>query len=778
MPIQINRNIIVSITLIIASHVFSLAGNIDAILYIEADTLLQNTNHHRLIGTNLSLWSRSDTIEDARFQNYIRTWQPASIRIPGGSWSNEYYWNGNGVRIGDDHQPRNFDASKRTANGIWEIDYRAYKKGFRIHGEKRELADYHGELDVKTQHDWIQDVQSEAMVTVNVGSGTPNMAAEWVKWANHTHNYGVRYWEVGNELNGDWEIGHRLADGSTMTGEIYAQRFLQFAEAMRAEDPSIKLGGPACSDLALDFVEALIRDSGEALDFVSIHAYPVGVNTKDSGEKFAAIDEMRKAARTVHQWIETYQPQRKEQIEIGITEWNIKVNEDRDTAELINGIWSALWIGALFEEGIDFANQWDLSTSLKEGGHSAFYFNQYKDIITPKSQYWALWMWGNLMGDQLVKSNIKGHKQIKSFVTRSDEGLQIMLINTSEDEALNLRIPNSEASTSGKLHTFSNAQYFWDPHAHKPLWSLPPHTQAIALGKNNTITLPPFSLCVLELPWLLPDENPSPQISAKIQPKLEFLLPPRVAADQPIEAWLVAHDPKKQIPSLKNYGPIEISVQGPAKIKTKRLVLKNAAAPFLIQPTGPGKITLHAKSATLSTQNEIELVALQERAHIYWTFDNPVDEWNAKSTFNLMSKTSIRPNQHVAAASLFNALPARDADLLFHFEPLPREELPFENASGVLGKIRAAHNLKCADPKARINLVLQSDANHWIPIGSVPLNAIKGEWKTFAFTLKDPDLLNAMAKLYALRFQIQANAPVTGEIYLDDLGFIFRTGLE
>ena len=34
-----------------------------------------------------------------------------------------------------------------------------------------------------------------------------------------------------------------------------------------------------------------------------------------------------------------------------------------------------------------------------------------------------------------------------------------------------------------------------------------------------------------------------------------------------------------------------------------------------------------------------------------------------------------------------------------------------------------------------------------------------------------------MAKLYAVRFQIQADAPVTGDIYLDDLGFIFRTGL-
>ena len=265
------------------------------------------------------------------------------------------------------------------------------------------------------------------------------MAAEWVKWANHTNDYNVPYWEVGNELNGDWELAW-LPDGSTMTGEHYAQHFLKFAKAMRAEDPTIKLGGPACSDLALDFVEALIRDGGNELDFISIHAYPVGVNVKNSREKFAAIESMREAARKVHRWIETYQPQRQDKIEIGISEWNIKVNEDRDTAELINGIWSALWIGALFEEGIDFANQWDLSTYVREGGHSAFYIDEKNDRILPKSQYWALWIWGNLMGNQLVKSKIRGHKDIHSFVTRSEDGLQIMLINTSETHPLKLSL--------------------------------------------------------------------------------------------------------------------------------------------------------------------------------------------------------------------------------------------------------------------------------------------------------------------------------------------------
>ena len=78
-----------------------------------------------------------------------------------------------------------------------------------------------------------------------------------------------------------------------MTGEIYTDFFLEFSKVMHAQDPTAKLGGPACSDLELDFVEELFRDGGDALDFVSLHAYPVGVNTKKVADKFAAIDQMR-----------------------------------------------------------------------------------------------------------------------------------------------------------------------------------------------------------------------------------------------------------------------------------------------------------------------------------------------------------------------------------------------------------------------------------------------------------------------------------------------------
>ena len=248
-------------------------------------------------------------------------------------------------------------------------------------------------------------------------------------------------------------------------------------------------------------------------------------------------------------------------------------------------------------------------------------------------------------------------------------------------------------------------------------------------------------------------------------------------ADRAIEAWVIASDPKAKLPYLQSIETIHLSIDGPASLSQTSLELDNAVAAFTVTPKGAGKITIHARSGKDSASHSVELVALEERAYTNWTFDNPIHEWQAKSTFALGSESSVKPNQYVAAARLNGETPKRDADLLFHFEPLPREKLSFANANGVTGQLRAAHNLKCADSDARINIILQSDANHWMPIGSIRISNIIGEWESFTAKVTKPEELDAMAKLYGLRFQIQSQAPISGDIYLDDLGFIFRTGL-
>ncbi len=51
---------------------------------------------------------------------------------------------------------------------------------------------------------------ADAMVTVNVGTGTLQEAVAWVHYANVVKGYKMRYWQIGNEMEADWETGGPL----------------------------------------------------------------------------------------------------------------------------------------------------------------------------------------------------------------------------------------------------------------------------------------------------------------------------------------------------------------------------------------------------------------------------------------------------------------------------------------------------------------------------------------------------------------------------------------
>ena len=94
-----------------------------------------------------------------------------------------------------------------------------------------------------------RQVGCEPMICINAGSGTPEEAARWIEYCNgpadspmgsrraangHPEAYGVRHWEVGNELWGRWQYDWTTAEG-------YVDRFTEFSKAMRKADPAVKL---------------------------------------------------------------------------------------------------------------------------------------------------------------------------------------------------------------------------------------------------------------------------------------------------------------------------------------------------------------------------------------------------------------------------------------------------------------------------------------------------------------------------------------------------------
>ena len=107
---------------------------------------------------------------------------------------------------------------------------------------------------------------------------TAEEAAAWVEYCNgDAHSkYGsmrsangspepfhVRYWEIGNEIWGNWVRGHSDA-------QTYAKNLNRYVEKMKAVDPSITI--IATGDNDLKWNETVLKLAGKNIDYLSVHS--------------------------------------------------------------------------------------------------------------------------------------------------------------------------------------------------------------------------------------------------------------------------------------------------------------------------------------------------------------------------------------------------------------------------------------------------------------------------------------------------------------------------
>ncbi len=140
---------------------------------------------------------------------------------------------------------------------------------------------------------WCSMVGAEPFICVNMGTGSAEEAMNWVKYCNgvggdiwadkrikngHKEPYNVKYWAIGNEISAPWELGH------TPTPADYIRRARDYAMAMKAADPSIKLifsGAHFPIDFPHDNWNREILDAlYEYIDYINIHHY-IGHDYKD-----------------------------------------------------------------------------------------------------------------------------------------------------------------------------------------------------------------------------------------------------------------------------------------------------------------------------------------------------------------------------------------------------------------------------------------------------------------------------------------------------------------
>ena len=158
---------------------------------------------------------RKDVLAALRELNY------RSMRYPGGNFVSGYRWE----------------------DGIGPSDQRP---------RRRELAWQSIETNQFGTDEFLQfcrEIGTAPMLAVNLGTGSIQDAANLVEYCNaptgsnyadmrsangHADPYGVKYWCLGNEMDGPWQIGH-------LDAVEYGKKAREAAKLMRLHDDSIEL---------------------------------------------------------------------------------------------------------------------------------------------------------------------------------------------------------------------------------------------------------------------------------------------------------------------------------------------------------------------------------------------------------------------------------------------------------------------------------------------------------------------------------------------------------
>ena len=363
-------------------------------------------------GLNTAVWDSQ--MNTTPTQGLLKAAGVDMLRYPGGSYGDAYNWQNNTVEGGYVAPGTDFDQFMGTA----------------------------------------QAIGAQPILIANYGTGTPQEAAAWVQYANVTKGYGVKYWEIGNEQYGDgiyganWEANN-YADKSPAQ---YATELLQFASAMKAVDPSIKIGAVltlpgnwpdsvVASGASGDWNQQVLSIAGSAIDFAIVHFYPpssLGASVVNAPGQLGG--ELAQLRQEIDQYAGAHGPG----IQVAMTETD--GNNFMDTQP--GALYGADTYMTSLENGVFTVDYWDLrngATAISTAPDGA---TDYGDegvlssggcvgstceppMSTPFPSYYAISMLSKLglPGDTMVNAGTDQQLVTVHAVRNANSDLSVMLIN-------------------------------------------------------------------------------------------------------------------------------------------------------------------------------------------------------------------------------------------------------------------------------------------------------------------------------------------------------------
>jgi alpha-N-arabinofuranosidase len=267
----------------------------------------------------------------------LRDLNSGIYRWPGGNFASGYDWrDGIGER---DKRPPRYDYAWRTVeyNDVGTDEYMTL----------------------------CRLIDIDPYICVNSGFGDAHSAAEWVEYCNgsaqtpmgkvraangHPEPYKVKWWGIGNEMYGQWQLGHMYIDH-------YVLKHNMFAISMRKVDPTIELVAsgatpfetsttarhhrpPLPSKLPYEYGSPqdwsgnLLAHSSDHFEYLSEHLYPVLNSAFDvDAQKFVKTndpieDQIRRLPNRVRATVEAWEEYQRrvpnlegKNLKLAIDEW-------------------------------------------------------------------------------------------------------------------------------------------------------------------------------------------------------------------------------------------------------------------------------------------------------------------------------------------------------------------------------------------------------------------------------------------------------------------------
>ncbi|MFL5582190.1 MAG: alpha-L-arabinofuranosidase C-terminal domain-containing protein [Gemmatimonadaceae bacterium] len=413
--------------------------------------------------------------------------RPAFLRWPGGNVAQDYHWQwGVGPR----------DRRPTWVNLSWKNEPEP------------------GDFGTAEYVAFARRVGAEPTLTVNVeGRGaTPEEAAAWVEYCNgavttrwgalraahgHPEPFAVRYWEVGNEIWGDWVRGHSDA-------ETYARNLERYARAMRAVDSSIRLVAVGDNDMAWN--RTVLRRAGRWVDYLAIHHYYGHDSTqRDLRNLMARPLFFERFYRDVERVARAEVPGRT--IRLAINEWGLDVPE----------AWQHGMVAALY--GARLMNVLERSAPLVAMSAVSDLVNGWpggivqagRDTLFVTPLYHAVRLWATHLGAERLGASVTAATfeapasgagaavpWLDATASRAGDRIFVKLVNVDTARALDVRVEvrGVELAPDGELEVLSAEapgarSSFAAPDA------IAPRRRALRVAARTDVRLPAGSVAVL-----------------------------------------------------------------------------------------------------------------------------------------------------------------------------------------------------------------------------------------------------------------------------------------